>query len=969
MNRSIFWRLVWKEYRLQRGLWIAMAVLTAAIAGLAFKLAAFGHDANAMDQAAKIFVASLALPAFYLLGSGAMLFASERESRTYEFQRGLPVSARRLFCAKIVFSLGSAALMFALLLLPAMWLDPRVPTNPIDPHASIVMHLLLAVCFGLEMFLWALFFSLVCGRVIIAAVFGVAAASATAELYGNLYNVLQGKLATLPVIVVITLLVAIADVRLGLGWFHEKRPWRPLFGRRKLAARTESAAIERACPGDRPGGAVILVRLVWQHWRQSARTMLAISSLAIPLAAMGYWIYRGGLAGRGLDNGLFCVMATVFFLPAIAPLLGACAFSGDQTGCGFRFLAVHGVSPRCVWLSRLLLPLTFSFAIAPVLSFVLWALFARSPDSELQTLTFADVFPHVLGYMFLGFSAGQFIAIIFRSSLLAGLFSLLLTAPLTAWCALMIYLGVGWWWSALPIPLALLLATRLRVADWLIERNSPRAWRRPAFAILIPTAALLTAVPLYRAYEFPRVDPGFSLEEFCRPLTPEERATLDLYRQASAKLVGPQVGVDENEQQRSDGEKPGDQRQPIALDAWTKAFVDTNQVALSLALKASRQESVHDDSNAPGSVSDVHAWELYRLLINSATKLEEEGKLDTALEHYLATIRFCSYLRRLDSPFGTAADPLERAVYDRLRWWAVRPQQTPERLLTATRQLEQLVSDMPPGTNWIKREYTRVRRFVAGDLVAIEGSEYGVSGPANESAAPLTAFWLWLPWERTRAVRLLNLLTRRQLEELSEAESDARAGRRIAQAETGLENEPSLEPPYVLQRAVTLPPLQYDPDFFSLLRGTSGAAGSYAAIETCRRAMILTLALEAWKLRHGSLPNSLNELVGSCLKRLPIDPYSGEPFRYVRGGLKTPLRWRSPGEMAFREETTAPNTPFLWSTGPNVAVVAASGSVVDRYRINRDAKTYLPINTHPDHWRKPESEREVWQAGWAFPIP
>ena len=29
MNRSIFWRLLWKEYRLQRALWIAMAVLTA----------------------------------------------------------------------------------------------------------------------------------------------------------------------------------------------------------------------------------------------------------------------------------------------------------------------------------------------------------------------------------------------------------------------------------------------------------------------------------------------------------------------------------------------------------------------------------------------------------------------------------------------------------------------------------------------------------------------------------------------------------------------------------------------------------------------------------------------------------------------------------------------------------------------------------------------------------------------------
>ena len=36
MNRSIFWRLVWKEYRLQRPLWIAMAVLTVVLMLLLF---------------------------------------------------------------------------------------------------------------------------------------------------------------------------------------------------------------------------------------------------------------------------------------------------------------------------------------------------------------------------------------------------------------------------------------------------------------------------------------------------------------------------------------------------------------------------------------------------------------------------------------------------------------------------------------------------------------------------------------------------------------------------------------------------------------------------------------------------------------------------------------------------------------------------------------------------------------------
>ena len=87
MNRTIFWRLVWKEYRLQRRLWIAMAVLTTLL-----MLLVDGLVLNTRDRIGMLFGIATMLPAFYCVGCGAMLFAGEHEAGTFEFQRSLPVS-------------------------------------------------------------------------------------------------------------------------------------------------------------------------------------------------------------------------------------------------------------------------------------------------------------------------------------------------------------------------------------------------------------------------------------------------------------------------------------------------------------------------------------------------------------------------------------------------------------------------------------------------------------------------------------------------------------------------------------------------------------------------------------------------------------------------------------------------------------------------------------------------------------
>ncbi len=71
------------------------------------------------------------------------------------------------------------------------------------------------------------------------------------------------------------------------------------------------------------------------------------------------------------------------------------------------------------------------------------------------------------------------------------------------------------------------------------------------------------------------------------------------------------------------------------------------------------------------------------------------------------------------------------------------------------------------------------------------------------------------------------------------------------------------------------------------------------------------------------------------------------------------------------KQTTAANLPFVWATGMNVTRVAPAdgNSIVDQYRVNTGTYEYGPIGSRPDLWHKPESEIEVWESGWPFPIP
>ena len=223
--------------------------------------------------------------------------------------------------------------------------------------------------------------------------------------------------------------------------------------------------------------------------------------------------------------------------------------------------------------------------------------------------------------------------------------------------------------------------------------------------------------------------------------------------------------------------------------------------------------------------------------------------------------------------------------------------------------------------------------------------------------------WLKIPWERTRALRLLNLLTSRDLGDVAQAESAAKEGRPIAISPGETYYFYSFywtrESPYALREEIVIPPL------IQFARQSKELVWRFADMENRRRAAPIVLALQAWKLEHGSYPKTLNELVGPYLKHLPDDPYSGESYRYFPEGLNLSLR---DSDEFFKFILTSPDKgrPFIWSTSPNIKIIKSSDNNTD-YRIY----DYYPTPDDPRsyYWRRWRSDYDLYSHGHFFLVP
>ena len=140
------------------------------------------------------------------------------------------------------------------------------------------------------------------------------------------------------------------------------------------------------------------------------------------------------------------------------------------------------------------------------------------------------------------------------------------------------------------------------------------------------------------------------------------------------------------------------------------------------------------------------------------------------------------------------------------------------------------------------------------------------------------------------------------------------------------------------------------------------AADQLAWFETERRATMLILALEAYRLDHGNLPKSLNELAGKYFEDVPHDPYSGLEFQYFPEGLPKPQTPTEGAEFVNWRPIDF-GVPGIWSTGSQL--------VLGRQFLGPDEKTVVgyDIRRRTSSSDVPLPFYPAFNEGIWFPIP
>ncbi|OYV92692.1 MAG: hypothetical protein B7Z73_04650 [Planctomycetia bacterium 21-64-5] len=884
-------RLMWKEYRVLRGFWLALAVF-----GVLVQLLVIEFATHAEETRGGLWVLAHLMPFCFVLGAAATVFAVEREEGTDGLLQYLPISSSRLFVGKL-----STVFFATVLILVALSTIAIVASKPAQIAHNDTVQVLPGWTWAtaylmllLHASAWGVLFSLRSARPLLATLLAAVATAACVWLTfmtaagvripAMIWGFDRWRLTppTEPFVVLFLLITAVlwfVNVRLAQTWLLGRMtPQRNLRERQSL-----------------------LRRLVWQEWQRSRRMLAVLLALGLllPLAAWG-----DPLVGVGVIPAVGLVLA----------LLGSCTFLGDQEGSQFRFFAERGVPPRIVWRGRQLfwggaavvlatVLLIAHLLVVPLELVSISQSFASAWTRPLVLSWFAvDIWPPgsrwlvdwvagVAGYFVwtaMAFGAGQFCSMFCRSGLVAAVFGVILAGLLLAWAALMQVLAIGWWWSVAPLAAGLFAATWLRSTRWILERRGLRALLPPVAALVVPALALLVAVPAYRVWEIPEMEIGNF--EVHGPPAPGSEAiqAVRLFLNACEQLR-PQRGA--GLQALTD---PGNEGPDPDVRTWlqeNRGRVDAVVSAL-LRLPADAATGETTPSAASGWANTAES------IIRYGQVAEGNGELDKAWKRYHAVLNFARLIRRRSGVLGEVlGDDMERAALSQLTRWGAREGQTVDRLKAAVGKLQRRDVPNEPLTDVLWREYQ-------ADLSWIEQIQ----------ARPDPWVLRWAPWEFTRARRLLRYETALNMTEAGAAEL-VLLGRVLGRV------TPAVVSPRVdLARAQVLS----QTTLFHPYLPTEGFVEARRWTLCYRRATLLALAAEWWRLGHDELPEKLSDL-GEYFAPLPGDPYSNQPFEWLRWGLKASVR-------SENVATVPAGTPLIYSPGNHVTSAEDVRGTLDRLR-------------------------------------
>jgi hypothetical protein len=924
--------LAWKEFREHWPVWITMVLLTVLLGVGLGKIVSLDNPRAALGASA---LTILALAATYGIVCGGIMFAGEHETGTLVFldifygRRGLLWSAKWSIGVVLAVAQGLTvgALLVWLEVAPPEWVGVLVGESRERPaffagmgfvRLTPMLWLIIMPTVTLEALAWGLFGSAFGRRVLEAAAI---AAVAVAPIW------LVGMCCPPPMFVGIRIVAAL--VVLGVSHstfvFQSKEPVagptppRPApiedvdprvqdfleqyeeFEREDRAARRydrvhgDMPVVEPASRGARKAtidDAPVAMPMPRQRPVRPARSIgaalwwLTMQQAGPMPAAIGF---------GGFFFGLF-VATNLDLLWPIATLLvgiacGTAAFAAEQRDLSYQFLSCQHFPLRTIWRFKI----TFWFAAAvlttivmalPIASISLYgAVVPNNPPTTLRQLMGPVAFYTI--WLLCGFGTAQVVVWLCRKTILALLVSVLVAAALAlVWLPSLLCGGMIGWQAWAP-PLLLLAATRSLVRAWACGRITER---KPMTALVSFGAAGLAWMALvfaYRAWQIPNVGEPIDVAAFrmALPALKEnlagkkiEEALLAIddanepWRQPIAELAALPVGVIEIP--RADGQSATLLHLPACRKLVSKLRTDAERLSppraiaaidQMLALSRNLRNKAPVESYLEGIAAENAALEDVKLLIERARPTPDNlaSLLEILTRHGTATPPALDCLRTecfrssgmADFPttwsFGSAQAPAAGRVTE--RWLA---------------GCIALSLEMP----WEDERKTRLWQLVWVGLLS------GIEQPSWEATWPPVSF------------AATKESTRRILRHWVAPASGPGSSMTAAQV-AGLLDRSWLSDERLFCSAVTL---------------RSAALRARCRAECVRLGVALTL----YEQRELRLAKSLGDLVPKYLGELPIDPYSGQSFRYrVSDGERL--------ANGVREEVLRPGQAIVWSTGPD----------------------------------------------------
>ncbi len=897
------WALLWKEYRQQRVIWLAIAILAVLLTVLL--AATLGHGSGAQAYADPglqqiLNIVLFCLVVTYGIVAGALLLAAEKEDGTLAFLDNQTGRRTPSWLTKV--GAGVAFTLLQGLTVMALAVVLGFDSWEVTPFLPLA---------GLEALAWGLVGGALCRTVLTAVLAGIVfmAGTWTSSLLS-------------------TTLWPLVLIRVGFAVMAYYASWRVFCrddsSRRPTAGASELPAV-RLMRGRRVLSLSVGWRaLAWLAWRQ------------------GRWVLVGGLVGV---LWLGCVVNWIPIVPwPLGTLLlglafGLATFAPDQKE-GSQFLGSQRIPPAAMWDGKVFLWGLATIGVMVLAWFVatvfVWRLIAAGflpmaehlhdglehwgepnywaerwlaglylpadtiwwGDLQLPVNNTAALFVGI--WPLYGFTFGQFFAMVARRPVIAAILSASLAIMVLAlYLPSLVFGGVNIWW-VLPIPALLLLTTHFGIRPWL-SRRLLTGWSFLGIVTATGLIALaLVAFIRHRTTEVPDVGDPFDVSEFTAGLpSPDKDKAGPLLRRAAAlfkerdeqvrKLPPVSISRPGEDSLIEQVVKNGWPREDHAIRRWLDLYfrgddakaahdlewVQQAQTAarLPLGLVLDPRHTRITDSFQPV----LYFQSMGELFAARALRRQADGDSRGGLDDLETALGLARQVKH-DAPalLFRAGDLAERSALFAFRSWLQKVGGDKELLRRALFILRRHEAAAPGLATSVKAQY----------LVEL------ASGPVRWEHNPLAEGLLLIayevPWERERQLRIFRAVYLGRLLALEEPPMTALARLKY-------HAEPYDRYSWAAVRVGLPTPTGPGSELAAarwgqlvlacrLSSGNYGPELQIKLVQTQRwlHAAQLATAAALYQAERGKPPQTLKRLVPMYLPAIPIDPITNEPFRYRR---------------------------------------------------------------------------------------